>query len=328
MNSTIQTKNRIDEIDLCRVLCILWIVGFWHMYKSFPKTLYPSTSTIYYMSLITDVVLACFTFLSGFLLKRYSFYTWFDIKTFYKKRFWRFFVLFSIASLAIFVIYYRSSEYLPHLFSTLLGFSLITSTTMWSMWYFSMLILFYFVTPMVLWKDSLLRKIVVSVTLFVIFELMVLYAGSDIRLVYYFPFYTLGLILPNVFFTHILKKRVFFVISMFFLILLVFAGFYNYLSDLYLFKLLLMLFGVFTIIGSCFIIYKPSMQNVVRWGGYSSMCVFLFHRPILEIFHMLFGERLSILTIILLVAVYFAAGFAIQKIYDIIMAKILIHQKY
>lgn len=87
------------QIDIVRVLSVLYIVGFWHLigYMN-PEICRILTNT--YTSNIVNSVLGTFMFVSGFCLAKYRFTTWHDAWSFYKKRLSRFYILFFISIVA------------------------------------------------------------------------------------------------------------------------------------------------------------------------------------------------------------------------------------
>lgn len=62
--------KRGATFDIVRCLCILWIVGVWHMkdYLSLDIT----DEAMHFGELITTSLLGAFTFMSGFFLKKYE----------------------------------------------------------------------------------------------------------------------------------------------------------------------------------------------------------------------------------------------------------------
>ena len=60
-------KKRLEFVDCSRALCMLWIVGVWHMFgylNNINEAILSSTIT----SSITNGVLATFTFISAYFL--------------------------------------------------------------------------------------------------------------------------------------------------------------------------------------------------------------------------------------------------------------------
>lgn len=143
MNQTI-SQNRNSQLDFVRVFCVLWIVGFWHLQNYVSETFQLKGEVLDLCRNITKVVLACFTFLSGYFLSKYNFNSISDIVFFFKKRFCRFFLLFFTSVGLMFLM--RGCN-LSQSFFAICGASLFTSNPIPTLWYFSMLILFYLMPP-------------------------------------------------------------------------------------------------------------------------------------------------------------------------------------
>lgn len=103
MASTCIRKRNIP-FDIARVLSTIWVVGIWHTSGMWNQELAAPFEDKAFFSNITIAVLACFTFLSGYFLKKYTFKRRSDVAYFYKKRFWRFYILFAIACFGIFAL--------------------------------------------------------------------------------------------------------------------------------------------------------------------------------------------------------------------------------
>lgn len=83
------SKKRVIFLDCARALCMIWIVGFWHMQEYTNLSL-----TGIFFSNITNGVLATFTLISGYFLGQKNISSIQDTVTFYKKRLLRFYPLF------------------------------------------------------------------------------------------------------------------------------------------------------------------------------------------------------------------------------------------
>ena len=100
MSSRYIVKGHDLALDIVRALCILEIVGFWHM-RNYVALSSETESLSSFGYCITLGVLSTFTFLSGYFLKKYSIASFADVKSFYLKRFKRFWIPFFIASLTV-----------------------------------------------------------------------------------------------------------------------------------------------------------------------------------------------------------------------------------
>jgi len=188
-------NNRIIYLDVARSIAVLWIVGYWHLrvycgrdYLT-PGVSFPSDEWI------TKVILGLFMFISGFLISKYTFDNFKnDCIFFYKKRLSRFYLLYAISVILLYIMGYNS------LFGR---FSLLTSLTMTStyllpqprtLWFFSMIASFYIFTPFIL------KKLPYSLffSFFIIYGgstilMLLLSKGIDTRFFWCFPLYFGGL---------------------------------------------------------------------------------------------------------------------------------------
>ena len=138
-------STRLLYIDVARVIAMTWIVGWWHLIQyckggELPYRFNGDTS-------ITMLMLGLFMFLSGYLLGKKEMKTLDDVKTFYKSRFWRFYLLY-VASVVTFPItgFNRS---LGVMFTTLTATSTFILPQPVTLWFLSMLAGFYILTPLI-----------------------------------------------------------------------------------------------------------------------------------------------------------------------------------
>jgi len=140
-------NERIVQLDLAKVIAFIWIVFFWHLvnYLSYD---YKFKLVVYndYGHCITRTMLSLFVFLSGLFLSKYTFLSKVDAYEFYKRRFVRFYPLYVVACITI----YFSGDYIPslkQLLFSILGLSGILSPAVGTMWFMSMMMFFYLITP-------------------------------------------------------------------------------------------------------------------------------------------------------------------------------------
>lgn len=123
---------------------MLYIVGFWHLNNYLNPDLWFSGAMAMYLEGVTTAVLATFTFISGYMLKKYEFNSFSDVLYFYKKRLMRFYPLFVISALCMFVL--KSINISQFLFG-ITGLALFTPQPLNTLWFISMLMLFYLLSP-------------------------------------------------------------------------------------------------------------------------------------------------------------------------------------
>lgn len=188
-----KAKNRYIELDAVRAICALYIVAVWHMNQYLVSGLKFTGNLLNCLHNVTLAVLATFVFISGLLLHRYQFHSLNNVMTFYKKRLKRFLNLLCIASTTYLVFSWISIGQFAQI---LTGSNLIIGPSVPTLWFFSMMILFYIITPFVgqIWKNKILRYSVVF-AIYMVFILLNKYFGADFRLLLYFPVYIAGLYL-------------------------------------------------------------------------------------------------------------------------------------
>ena len=141
-------RKNIFVLDLLRVLCIIWIVVIWHGNDYLPIDYHYNESAVY-LDHVTTMVLALFSLLSGMLLSKYRFASCEDVELFYKKRFSRFYVLFFIAVLSFYLLGFYTFKT-----SIKFGVSVYWGQKPFTLWYMSMLMTFYLITPLMRFSYS------------------------------------------------------------------------------------------------------------------------------------------------------------------------------
>lgn len=93
-------KNRVYYLDTARALCMLWIIGVWHIGAYAEKVFLKSNI---YTNPITVGVLATFTFISGKFLGK-SLHSAKEVISFYARRLKRFYPLFLLACISLYLL--------------------------------------------------------------------------------------------------------------------------------------------------------------------------------------------------------------------------------
>lgn len=197
---SIQIKSSRDlSFDIARAISALWVVGVWHLF-CYDRTLnYMNWTT----QQITDVFLAVFMFISGYMLGKYRFGGWSEVKAFYKKRFWRFYILYVVASVTLYIggalignQMYASTEQFVLSF---LGLNVLFPPHLGTLWFISMIMFFYLITPLLSYQWEY-RKVdyIVAFAFYLFFFVWRQVTGYvEIYVFLMFPMYALGLLLPK-----------------------------------------------------------------------------------------------------------------------------------
>lgn len=276
MKST-KSKRNIG-IDLLRVASIFYIVGFWHMLdytKAIPN--YNNFVTIR----LTYIILGTFVFISGYFLglpknnigKH-------NILLFFKKRFLRIYPLY-LLSILLFTFFNLSNTITSLKAACLL--SMFARPAPPTLWFITMIMLFYLITPLTIHYcrniNAKINVIIYLITL-IIFLLVYHYLTRllDIRLVAYLPSFVIGIYVAN---NNInLNKYLVLVILAITVILSTLNTGYDAVNLLLKTPMILCGSYICYMIAQRINIKSSVFQNNITFFGYSSFCMYLFHRPI------------------------------------------------
>ena len=135
------------RFDIARSLCMIYVVGVFHL------TQYLGDSQEYYLghspvgSRFVSSTLGVFSLISGYFIGiKYGFKDRTEVLQFYKKRLVRFFPLFFIAALLLWLIGFNT---LGQTICALMGVGCLVPENLYpqTLWYISMLMIFYLITP-------------------------------------------------------------------------------------------------------------------------------------------------------------------------------------
>lgn len=272
--------KRDAVFDIVRALCIIEIVCFWHLKEYLDISMVPH-KLIWFCGNITGTILGTFTFMSAFFLKRKKMESLRDVKTFYLNRLKRFWLLYFIASLLLYVASSFAGQPWYSSFSnfilSLLGLSIFFSPLPSTLWYMVMLMFFYIITPPILYVKTQMKRLRFIVCILFAFILLNHLGWLDERVLYYFPMYVLGLIIPDRFINNTIKSnyKIAILSCVIYIICL-------YLVNNNLVRTLLLCF-----VGVPIVIYISTLlakSNIIKsfstYISYSSLNMYLFHRHI------------------------------------------------
>lgn len=306
---------------------MIWIVGILHVigYLMNPGNLPVWFNRI--LECFTITCLATFTFLSGHFLCKKVMYTKKDIVNFFKRRFKRFFVLYLIACLSLYLagilmnndtLWFRSFQ---QLVTVLFGLSgLIPGYQPATFWYFSMIILFYIITPLIALQKTYENKIttILIIGIFLIFETLLFKA--DIRLPFYYIFYCLGGLWNE---KSTLRLNICFQI----ILLLCLSQVLNLDFYLSIQNFIVGLLGVNLLLSVGKTIKRPILVSFFSFVAYASMCAYLYHRHIYSAVKLLCNKDYwPVMLWPFVVISTFIIGYFIQLIYDKILLKISVNK--
>lgn len=326
---------RNKELDLCRVICTVYIVGILHLMGYSPNHTWFSDYTMIYIERFTQISLACFTFISGFFLGKKDISTWGDVLEFYKHRLGRFYFLYFIAITLIYVLtLFTNNCWFPsflHYILSVFGLSSFVTFQPATFWFIEMLIVFYILTPLILINKRKVIRCSIICTAYILFILFYISDNFDYRIFLYFPIYIIGLFTPRFFLELMYKYKIIFALIgllILFILNVSFSykiqGVNNYIS---VFALLNAIVGVFTLISistiitSFKLIYDNKFNVLVSWLSYLSMAAYLFHRHIYFIFKQIEYSFTNIYFNCLAFLVVIIISYYIQSAYDFVYGK-------
>lgn len=332
-------KTRIVEFDCARALAMMYVISFWHLrhYTHFSPISFPYTETI--ASYITVGALCTFTFISAFFLSNNIISTRNDLAIFFKRRFLRLYPLFFISCCSLYYISIKFSNILKReegylvsfkqLVITLLGLGSFVKTAPATIWYASMIIFFYCITPFVLYKIE--SKLVISLGILVSFYFLACinfykwkYITIDSRffehyfiyfstllISYYYRRKLLSLIFNNKF--YVINAAIMVGLSPIAIILHLQLG---HISDIFVFHVLIIYFGIVFFMGLAKLLSKIEFfRTALTFISYTSMVCYLFHRQYFEIMRMIISDFSVFLAVIIMLSLIIIS-FYIQKSYD------------
>ena len=301
---------RNGVFDVARALCVLYIVAFWHLLNYFPSIKLNGMS-LQVCSSITIVVLGTFTFMSGFFLKKYVIETLDDVKLFYWKRFKRFYIPYLVCLTVLFLGGWFESG--KQFVLSLIGLSTYIGSSPNTVWYFSMLMSFYALTPILLYLKKRNHFYFYALT----FGLICLYVLFSRINGMYFPFYLLGILITDKRLKVLTSKWIYIITFMISFILLL------YVQDKWggapICRYFLIFCGIFLIVKLSQSLCCNASLKFWNLLAYSSMMAYLYHRIHYKIIGFIIspdGITSIILFAIMGVISLFLISYWLQKIYD------------
>mgnify|MGYP000787318984 CR=1 FL=1 len=180
-------QHRILLFDIVKAICVIEIVAFWHMLDYTPI----NPHSLFMGDIITSSVLAAFTFASGFFLGKKKL----SIVKFYLFRIKRFLPPLFVSLLIMYI--FGAIESFQTVIYSIIGLSCFIPPMPMTLWYFSMLILFYLVTPFLLLgvdKMSDSERVVNILVRGICFYCIIICLDVNYKVQNYFLFYLLGMI--------------------------------------------------------------------------------------------------------------------------------------
>lgn len=304
-------KERVLLFDIMKAFCVVEIVAFWHMLDYTPYAFTKGTLG----EELTGVVLAAFTFSSGFFLGKKQL----NALAFYNSRLKRF-MLPLLASLLTFYVFGQIS--LRTVCFTAIGLSCFIPPMPNTLWFFSMIIFFYWITPVLLcglYNMTPLTRIMNIVIRSTMLFMVIVLLGVDERIREYYPFYILGIVMDmSIIKTIIEMKPTYKIGGVVLWLLSAYVEGLSFVTNMLGCMLLLIL---------SYLIEQHLSQkgrNFFLRLSYASMFAYLFHREFYAITKLMCAQpngTLPVWSIAATILVIFLLSYYMQKCYDWIMAR-------
>lgn len=320
-----KTNNRVYFFDTAKAICMIWIVCIWHLsssLKSFPDLTNPICNCI------TVGALSTFAFISAFFVSG-KVQTPRDILQFYKKRLSRFYILYFISCLSMligkFISKSESMMSVKQFFLSLFGLSTIVGPSPITLWFLSMLILFYAITPFIDLIKQQTLKIIILLIIGILITCVIFAFNGDKRVLVYYPSYCFGLILSKKtkesitsgLFIKSKKFIIFIIVDLIILVCSIILYHFHYSSSFwFLYRIPISITMIGVIITLSKLLSVKIFRKAIGFLGYISMCVYLFHSQVFLIAELVFGKMNYWQAYIVIIPVLFLVCFATQKIYD------------
>jgi len=306
----------LHSVTYLRAFSMLYIVGFWHL-LDYVEAGQSSVFMVYF----TDVILALFVFVSGFLVGRKS-RRQPGAGAFYKNRLLRIYPLYALA-VAVFYLCGINGGWV--LAKALVGISMYYQPAPLTLWFITMLLLFYLVTPALMAQvNNLPAYLSLTGALFgATLVTKVLTNTVDLRLLLYFPCFCLGVFCVN----HGLRNRLInlkiALPGLLTSLVLAWASF-----DRFDIETLNLLKRIPLVTLGAYLIFYVAANNEQRFRenffvsllAYSSFAMYLFHRPILNGVRAVWFPETEWLQVLYLASIGLClvvlVSWSLQKLYD------------
>ena len=316
------------SIDLIKIISMLWIVGFWHL-MSYGKGLEPKN--LKYAPEITHAVMGVFMFYGAYFLSKYKVDSFSDICYFYKRRFSRFYFLYLLSIVTLYMgglftvkPWFKSTE---QLILTIFGLSSFSHPNVETLWFMSMLMLFYVITHIIL-MGHIYRRCFISIgfLMFLIGYKLLFTEQLDSRIYMKYILFVCGLLVSHKGFERFCRSLY---------ALFLGGGLFFVISDLWspvdiiptLLHRTLYTFGFLLLLSYfCFKI-NPQHSKALNFLSYVVLSVYLFHRQVYQFLTLVIQKVLDMQVDIVGLYVIFLptaiiVAFIVQKLYDKLYNKI------
>lgn len=325
---------RNKDIDIMRAFCAIYIISFFHLNGYFKDEYLFAGNWVIISKMMTIISLGGFTFISGFCLSKYSFNNYRDVWIFYKRRLSRFYVLYFLAALTLYLtkFFIEKGWYLndTQFLLSLVGLSSFYDPIPHTLWYFAMIMFFYFITPLLSFPNKSCRFL----SFMSLLGGLVLYNHFffvDNTLFLYFPFYFLGLLKPDFIFNLSKLMSIFLSCISIISLCVLYVAINSYELQLYLEYLVIPPGLILLISVARLFVLNRHVTAFFTFVSVASMVAYLFHRHVFGVACLVYSGDSSgpISPVVGLLAsiVLFVSSYYIQVLYNRILIYIIPSKK-
>ncbi len=318
------TAQRHYSLDYLRCACILYLMGFWHLFE------YTGIARADFNNDFTrrgaTIVLALFVLISGFLCGGRGISSAAELGRYYIGRFWRLYPPFVLASLLFWVFKLEQPD---RLLRGVALISMFTTDAPRTLWFIDMLVMFYAIAPLFLWvRQRLWACLGVMVAVLAVAGAYGLLTHLlDWRLFLFLPCFVAGILLaqkpPKLTWTLGVVLILLWCLSAW---LTTFIPFED-LRD----SPLQIPLGLVSAIGLFLVVYgltdRLKTPGIVSVISYSSYFMYLYHRPLYETAGwLLHGASVPVRTVILIgicVPILIGIAYLLQTAYDRLIKRLM-----
>ncbi|MBI4826336.1 MAG: acyltransferase family protein [Nitrospirae bacterium] len=317
-----EERRRILSFDLLRASAVLYIIFVWHIHEYAGRILYSRVTETLMYAFLSIVV-----FISGFVLtlKYDHFSTVREAAVFFKKRILRIYPLYVFA-LALF--FFSSLITYNQLLSGVFLSNSLFNTELKTLWFVTMIIIYYVILAALLHTYSMKRTLLVSVAFFFCSILLhLVFDLIDIRFIYYFVPFIAGVISAKHRSIYMfLKNRAVAFVSISLILLS------NYIPDFlhrdwfgHFYYIAAIFFSISPLIVLSDIVAVKINKNIIFKFSYASYCMYILHRIIYWMLLEIYVPGSNILTLAYLFfaglpVIYFISA-SLQSGYDSLFRK-------
>lgn len=307
-----QKKNRVAFWDAARAICMLYIVGFWHMQE---YTSYGFYSVVTHA--LTRGVLATFVFISAYWAGQKKVDNISAVITYCKNRLLRIYPLFFLSCTTLYLIhiFWQKDYIVSHLqfIRTLLGVSFIISPAPSTVWFINMIFIFDIISLWVNYFKSIRVKFILCIVIVLcVFVLKNFVSIIDERILIYCPIYCIGLLVSCV--RQISEEVNYCKLSA---AIILGVGLVWFSEKNLIIDILVAITFIVMILEIGKILSKNKLINrFLSVISYSSMCAYLFHRQVFYAVYRKSGPFSVGFALLVMLPLILIIAFGLQSIYD------------